>query len=57
MGIEKTFPRNSNEVSHKFFVCLQKWRILLREQDARYLDDKITRMESWLQVFGRKLKI
>ncbi|XP_021315548.1 uncharacterized protein LOC110434912 [Sorghum bicolor] len=35
----------------------RKWRILLREQDARYLDDKITRMESWLQVFGRKLKI
>jgi hypothetical protein len=57
MGIVKIFPRNSNENFHKIFVCFQKWHILLREQGARYLDDKITRMKSWLQVFGRKLKI
>lgn len=51
MGIEKIFPRNSNEIFHNFFVFLQKWRILLREQSAPYLDDKITRMKSWAAVF------
>jgi hypothetical protein len=48
MGIEKIFPRKSNEVFHIFFMFLQKWCILLREQSSRYLDDKIIRMKNWL---------
>jgi len=41
MGIEKKFPKLSNEVFHKIFSFLQKWRLLWKEEDDRYLDEKI----------------
>lgn len=36
MGIEKRFLSSSNEVFCKFFTFLQKWRILLKDGDARF---------------------
>ena len=51
MGIEKKFPKSSNEVFHKIFMFMQKWRILLKEQDVGYMDDKIRRMKTWLLFF------
>lgn len=56
MGIEKVFLRSSNEVFHIIFVFLQKWHILLKEQAARYLDNKLTRMKKWLQNFWKNTK-
>ena len=50
-GIEKKFPRSCNEVFHKIFMFMQKWRILLKEQDVGYMDDKIRRMKTWLLFF------
>jgi hypothetical protein len=32
---------------------MQKWRILLKEQDAQFLDDKVARMKIWLAAFWR----
>lgn len=45
------FPSSSNEVFYKIFHMLQKWRILLKDQDGRFLDDKVTRMKKWLLDF------
>lgn len=51
MGIENKFPQASNEVFHKFFLYLQKWRILLKENDAKFLDVKLEVMKTWLTGF------
>jgi hypothetical protein len=41
MSIEKVFLGSSKEVFYKIFICLQKWRGLLREDDAIFMGDKI----------------
>ena len=38
----------------KIFKFLQKWRILLREQDAEFLDEKLKAMKTWLNDFWRR---
>jgi len=40
MGIEKRFLSSSNEVFCKFFTFLQKWRILLKDGDARFFGQR-----------------
>jgi hypothetical protein len=55
IGIEIFFPRSSNEVFFKIFHYLQKWCILLKEQDARFLADKIDKMKEWLKAFWRQI--
>lgn len=57
MGIPGLFPKSSNEVFLKIFNLFQKWKILLKEQDARYADDKIKRMKIWLSTFWRRIKV
>jgi hypothetical protein len=39
MSTEKRFTQSSNEVFHKIFQYLQKWRMLLKEQDACKIPD------------------
>lgn len=36
---------------YKIFKFLQKWRILLREQDAKFLHEKVEAMKTWLNDF------
>ena len=35
---------------------MQKWRILLKEQAAQFMDDKISRVKSWLQDFCKNIE-
>ena len=42
MSIEKVFLGSSKEVFYKILICLQKWRRLLKEDDAIFMDDKIS---------------
>jgi hypothetical protein len=57
IGIEKNFPKSSNEVFDKIFSFLQKWRLLLKDGDARYLDERIKMLKAWLwEHFGRALR-
>lgn len=35
MGIERKFQRSTNEVFHKMFNFLQKWKILLRKRRCK----------------------
>jgi hypothetical protein len=53
MGIERKSPRSSNEVFFKIFHYLRC--ILLKEQDARFLADKIHKMKEWLKAFQRQI--
>lgn len=50
-GIGKKFPRSSNGVLYKIFNLLQKWRILLKPQDAKFLDEKIEVMKTMVEGF------
>jgi len=45
------FPKSSNEVFHKKIRFVQKWHILMKVRDAKYLDDKIDKLKKWLTVF------
>lgn len=56
MGIEKNFPKSSNEVFDKIFSFLQKWRLLLKEGDARYFDERIKMLKAWLGAFWESTK-
>lgn len=49
MGIEKTFPSSSNEVFFKIFNFMQKWKILLRSGDIKFLEGQISIMKEWLE--------
>ena len=51
MAIEKVFPNHLTEAIFKFISCLQKWRILIREDDRRRLDKVINMMEDWMKSF------
>lgn len=42
MGIEKKFPKSSNEVFLTIFHYVQKWGILLKDQDSRFVEDKFS---------------
>lgn len=53
MGIEKRFLSSSNEVFYKFFTFLQKWRILLKDGDARFFGQQYKKNE---YVVGRILE-
>lgn len=39
---------------HKIFMFLQNWCVLLREQDAKYLDDKMGKMKNWSKDFWKR---
>lgn len=54
MGIEHKFPRGSNEFFLKIFSFLQRWRVLLKHQDAKFFDDQMKTMKSWVQEFWRE---
>jgi hypothetical protein len=40
MAIEKKFPSSAIDVMYKSDMLLQKWGILLREEDRRKLGEK-----------------
>ena len=51
MAIEKKFPHNSKEIFSKTFHFLQKWRLLLKDQDAEFLDENLKTLKTWLENF------
>jgi CRISPR/Cas system CMR-associated protein Cmr1 (group 7 of RAMP superfamily) len=54
IGDREKVSRSSIEVFYKIFSFTQKWRILLKEGGARFLDDRLGRMKSWLTVFWKR---
>jgi hypothetical protein len=46
MGIEKRFLKSSNEIFHKMFSFMQKWKILLKVEDVMFLEDKTMHLRS-----------
>lgn len=54
MAIEKSFPRESRDVFIKIFKFMQKWRILLKDRDARFVDEKMEVMKQWLADFWNR---
>jgi hypothetical protein len=49
----KKIPKSSNEVFHKIFQLLQRLRILLKDQDERFVENKVSRMKKWLRDFWK----
>lgn len=49
--IEKKFLQSSYKIFHKICLLIQKWHILLKDQNVRFLDDKVDKMKFWLQGF------
>jgi hypothetical protein len=35
---------------------MQKWRLLLKPGDAKYMDGKVQRMKEWLETFWKLTK-
>lgn len=51
MAIEKSFPKQPITAFFKSLSCLQRWKILLKEEDRQKIDAVITRAEVWLKAF------
>lgn len=51
MCIEKRFPKSSHEVFDKILQLMQKWRVLLKEQDTRFIDSSLKEVKTWLLKF------
>lgn len=41
IAIERKFPGSSHDVFVKIFKFLQKWRILLREKEAQFVEEHL----------------
>lgn len=52
MAIEKKFPKNSIEVLIHGISFLQKWEILLKEEDRCKVEEARTQMVSWCRSFA-----
>ena len=50
----KVSSYSAHEVLHKILAF--RWRILLKEQAAQFMDDKISRVKSWLQDFCKNIE-
>ena len=51
MMIEKIFPTSPIDVLYKSDLFLQKWRILLREDDKGKLEVTRERLKTWVSDF------
>lgn len=51
MRIQKRFPKSSHDVFNKIFQLMQKWCVLLKDQDARFIDSIMKEVKKWLMVF------
>ena len=45
MGIEKKFPRCSNKIFKKMFTYLQKWKIVLKAEDVKIMEEVMRNMK------------
>lgn len=54
MRIEKRFLKSSHDVFNKIFQLMQKWRVLLKEQDARFIDSSFKEVKKWLMNFWER---
>jgi hypothetical protein len=48
--------QSSNDGFRKIFSFMQKWRLLLKPGDAKYMDGKVQRMKEWLETFWKLTK-
>ena len=50
-GQRRGFRDHRTKSFIKLFHFLQKWKVLLRRGDVKYLEDMITIMKQWLEMF------
>lgn len=53
VAMEKNFRISSSDAMFRILSLIQKWNLLLREQDRDEVEDKINKMD-WFQNFKEK---
>lgn len=51
MAIEKSFPKAPTDVMYIAVSLMQKWAILLKENDRERVEDILNNIASWLRGF------